>query len=86
MGDRLADLKRDYHGRLGLHGGVSVQNTLPRGTPEDVEDEVKKRVAAMAPGGGYILGTAHNVQADCPLENVDALMAAYRKHGRYWAT
>ena len=83
MGGDLADLKRTYAGRLAFQGGMSVQQTLPHGTPQDVRDEVKARVETLAPGGGYILCTAHNVQTDCPPENVEALLAAYREFGRY---
>ncbi len=34
-------------------------------------------------GGGYILCTSHNIQADTPLENLDALLSAYNEYGRY---
>jgi len=53
------------------------------GRPGQVSEEVRRRVEVLAPGGGYILCTAHNVQADCPMENVLALLNAYRRFGRY---
>ena len=34
------------------------------------------------PGGGYILCTSHNIQADTPVENVLALLQAYHDYGR----
>jgi hypothetical protein len=39
--------------------------------------------ADLAPGGGYILCTAHNLQADCSVPSVEALMQAYHDFGRY---
>ncbi|HIE04005.1 MAG TPA: hypothetical protein EYP61_04525, partial [Candidatus Latescibacteria bacterium] len=75
-------LKADFGDVLSFQGGISVQRTLPFGTPEDVRREVRDRIEALAPGGGYILGTAHNLQADVPTENFEALMEAYRKYGR----
>ena len=33
--------------------------------------------------GGLILCTAHNIQADTPIENVEALFEAYRDLARY---
>jgi len=78
-----AELKRDFGKRLAFHGGISIQKTLPFGTPRDVRNEVRDRIAALAPGGGYILCTAHNIQADAPVENVQALLDAHREFGRY---
>jgi len=76
-------LKADFGSNLAFHGGISIQRTLPHGTPEDVRREVEDRIAALAPGGGYILCTAHNIQADTPVENVQALLRAYKDLGRY---
>jgi uroporphyrinogen decarboxylase len=41
-----------------------------------VRKEVKDRVEVLAAGGGYILGTSHNIQADTPVENVEELFKA----------
>ncbi|NIA14309.1 MAG: hypothetical protein GWP08_09515 [Nitrospiraceae bacterium] len=78
-----AQLKADFGKRLAFHGGMSIQQTLPFGSPEEVRAEVRDRVEALAPGGGYILCTAHNVQADTSVENVEALLSAYAEYGRY---
>jgi uroporphyrinogen decarboxylase len=76
-------LKRDFGDRLAFHGGISIQRTLPFGTVEDVRNEVRSAIEALAPGGGYILCTAHNIQADAPEENVEALLKAYEDFGQY---
>lgn len=77
------ELKRQFGNRLAFHGGISIQRTLPFGTPEDVSREVEDRMKTLGGGGGYILCTSHNIQADTPLENLDALLEAYRRHGTY---
>lgn len=77
------ELKGAFGDRLSFHGGISIQRTMPFGSPEEVRREVRDRVGAMAPGGGYILCTAHNLQADTPPANFEALMAAYEEHGAY---
>jgi len=82
-GMEACTLKAEFGQRLSFHGGVSVQSTLPRGTPQEVRAEVKDRAEALAPGGGYILCTSHNIQADVPLANIEALLTAYRDFGRY---
>lgn len=76
-------LKADFGDRLAFHGGISIQTNLPFGTPADVRREVRDRVDALAPGGGYILCSAHNIQADTPIENVMALLGAYSEFGNY---
>ena len=77
------ELKRLFGERLCFHGSLSIQRTLPFGTPEDVRHEVRDRFETLGPGGGFIFCTAHNIQADTPLENVEALFEAYQSIGRY---
>lgn len=77
-------LKAEFGSRLAFHGGISIQKTLPFGTPEDVKSEVRTKVEALAPGGGYILCTSHNIQADTPIENVKELLTAYKDYGCYF--
>jgi len=76
-------LKAAFGDRLAFHGGISIQQTLPFGAVDQVRNEVRSRVEALAPGGGYILCTAHNIQADVPIENLEALLEAYRDFGTY---
>ncbi|MFW6189760.1 MAG: uroporphyrinogen decarboxylase family protein [Planctomycetota bacterium] len=60
-------------------GGVDTQQTLPFGTPEEVREEVTRRVETFAPGGGFVFNAIHNVQANCPVENVMAMFEALRE-------
>ena len=66
-------LKTDFGDRLGFVGGVSVQKTLPFGTPEMVAAEVRERKRVLGAGGNYILGPSHMIQAGTPPENIVAL-------------
>ncbi len=65
-----AALKALAGDRLCFEGGVSVQTTLPFGTPEDVRQEVEMLIATLGKGGGYILGPSHAIQAGTPAENI----------------
>ena len=38
---------------------------------------------ALAPGGGYVFNTVHNIQADVPPENILAMWEALREFGVY---
>jgi len=71
-----AALKREFGERLVFHGGIDVQQILPFATPERVREEVKRIVATLGQGGGYILAPSHNIQADVPPENVLAMYEA----------
>ena len=77
----LRAIKREYGDRICFHGGISIQRTMPYGTPEEIRNEVRHRVEALAHGGGYIFCTAHDIQADTPLRNIEALIAAYHEFG-----
>jgi len=77
------ELKQLFGDRLCFHGSMSIQQTLPFGTPDDVRREVQERAETLGPGGGFIFCTAHNIQADTPTENIVALFEAYRTFGRY---
>jgi uroporphyrinogen decarboxylase len=77
------ELKQEFGDQLAFHGGVDIQEVLPFGTKEEVEAEVKTRIQALAPGGGYILSTSHFIQADTPPENVVTMCEAAHKYGRY---
>ena len=78
-GMKPAELKREFGDRLSFHGGVDIQKTLPRGTPEDVRAEVRNRVRTLGKGGGYILCSTHNIQADTPIENILAMYEEAKK-------
>jgi uroporphyrinogen decarboxylase len=61
------ELKRRFGDRLCFQGGVSVQTTLPFGTVDEVQNEVKELISVLGKGGGYILGPSHAIQAGTPL-------------------
>ncbi|MEI6386412.1 MAG: uroporphyrinogen decarboxylase family protein, partial [Spirochaetota bacterium] len=64
-------------------GGVDTQRILPFGTPAQVRDEVKRRIDELAPGGGFVFASVHNVQSDVSPENFMAMWEAMREFGAY---
>jgi len=76
------ELKRDFGNRVSFQGAIDVQKAMI-GTLTDVETEVKTRLRAFAPGGGYILTTSNNVQEDIPPENLVHLFRCAKEWGRY---
>lgn len=78
-----AKLKKEFGARLSFWGGVDTQHVLPKGTPAEVKEEVKRRLRDFTPGGGYILAAVHNIQADVPVANILALYEAGKEFGQY---
>ncbi len=76
-------LKERVNGRLSLIGNVDLSYTLTRGTPEEVEEEVRGLIRDMAPGGGYALASANSVPEYVPWKNLVAMHAAWLKYGKY---
>lgn len=74
-----ARIKAEFNDQLSFHGAIDIQQTLPHGTPEEVQAEVQERCAVLGHGGGYICTSAHYIQADTPLESVIALYTARRE-------
>ena len=75
-----AALKRDFGKDVCFWGGgVETQRVLPFGTPQEVRDNVRRNIDALAPGGGYVFNTIHNIQPDVPPENVVAMIEALRE-------
>ncbi|RMF01660.1 MAG: hypothetical protein D6768_10140 [Chloroflexi bacterium] len=66
-------LKSRYGDRLTFHGGIDIIKTLPQGSPEQVQAEVKARMNVLGRGGGYVMCSSHHIQPDTPLENVLAM-------------
>jgi uroporphyrinogen decarboxylase len=76
-------LKDLYGGRICLHGGICTQFLLPKGTPDEVRREARRRVEILGAGGGYILAPCHVLQTDVPTENILALSDTVLEAGRY---
>jgi uroporphyrinogen decarboxylase len=66
-------IKNEFGDKLAFHGGIDIIDTLPNGTPSQVQEEVKSRISTLGNGGGYILASSHHIQGDTPLENILAM-------------
>jgi uroporphyrinogen decarboxylase len=69
-----ARLRREFGTRLCYWGSIDIQQTLPFGSPSDVENEVISRLKTVGADGGLILGPTHNVQLETPMENFWAMV------------
>ncbi len=80
-GDSRA-IKAEHGARLSFHGGTNNQG-LFHGDSTAMKIDTLERLSGLAPGGGYIFSSGHNIQANMPAENILALFAAGRDFGAY---
>ena len=80
FGMDFVKIKSEFGKDLCFHGGISIQTNLPFGSPADVKQEVREAFKVLGSEGGYIACTAHNIQADTPVENIAALFEAYEQY------
>lgn len=74
QGMNLAELKSRFGRDVVLWGGgIDTQEVLNRASPAEVRDEVRRNLEILAPGGGYVFSTVHNIQSDVPPENFWAM-------------
>ena len=76
-------LKRDFGGRIAFLGGFDTQTLLSLGTVEEVKEGVRRLIQQLAPGGGFVFGTSHNIQPNTPLENITAAFDTAVEYGKY---
>jgi uroporphyrinogen decarboxylase len=76
-------VKERFGKRLTLYGTLDITHTLPFGTDEEIEREVKERMSTLKDGGGFIFCSTHTIQPDTPLEKVEFAYRIAHEFGRY---
>jgi uroporphyrinogen decarboxylase len=79
-----AELKHEFGPDITFWGGgVDTQRVLGTGTPEDVRADTRRRIEDLAPGGGFVFATVHNIQGNVPAENIMAMWETLQEYGVY---
>ena len=73
-------LKEEFGDRLSFWGGINTQKILPFGTAQEVAAETSRIIDILGKGGGYVLNTVHNIQAEVPPENIVAMFETGVNH------
>lgn len=77
-------LKKEFGKDVTLWGGgCNTRDVLVSGSPEEVKEDVKRRISIFGEGGGYVFNQIHNVLADVPPRNVVAMLEAAYDFGKY---
>ncbi len=79
----IGEVKKHAAGRMCLIGNIDCRNLLPYGTPEEVEETVRRTIEVAGPGGGYIISSSNSVHAACKPENYLAMVRAAQRYGSY---
>lgn len=62
-------------------GGVDTQQTLPFGAPQEVYEQVRRRIEVFNSPTGMVFNAIHNVQAQMPVDNLLAMFRAIADSG-----
>ncbi len=73
-----AEIKKRWGDKITMCGGLSLQRTLPGGTPAEVREEVLDLIRKCGYDGGLIVAPSNSVQPDVPVENILACYGAIR--------
>jgi uroporphyrinogen decarboxylase len=78
----LDHIARVMGGRIVLAGNVDPRLILS-GTPDDVREATRRVIAKLARFRGFIVQDGNNIPPGSPLENINAMMEAAERYGRY---
>lgn len=74
------ELKREFGRDITFWGGgCDTQGVLRSGTPDQVREEVRRRVDDFRAGGGFVFVQVHNIQPDVPMENIVAMYQEFAR-------
>jgi len=75
-----AILKKEFGAQCTFWGGgIETAGTLNSASPERIREQVLERMEIFSKGGGFVFNTVHNIQANVPLENVEAMFRALQE-------
>ena len=77
-------LKAEFGDRLTFWGGgIDTQIGAAFWLSGGDTEQVRQRIEILAPGGGLVFATIHNIQDDIAPEKIEAMLQAVREYGRY---
>ncbi len=74
-------VKPRLQGKIAVMGNIDCAGVLTRGTPEEVRQDTRRHLELLAPRGGYVCGSSHDIGPDVPFENFKALVEAVQEYG-----
>ncbi|HEY3343678.1 MAG TPA: hypothetical protein VGJ97_02055 [Anaerolineaceae bacterium] len=78
----IFEIRARYPNKM-LFGNVCCAQTLPHGTPADVEDETLEIVEKIGPQGGIFIGSSSEVHDLVPVVNTVTMYRTVHEYGQY---
>jgi uroporphyrinogen decarboxylase len=79
-----AELKAEFGDRISFWGGTDAQKTVPFGTVDEVRRMVDQLIEDLAPGGGFVFSSCHNIQPDVSVEKILAMFEEAKSYRPSW--
>ncbi|MDP2935862.1 MAG: uroporphyrinogen decarboxylase family protein [Dehalococcoidia bacterium] len=79
----VARLKRLIGHRMCLEGNLESVGVLAAGTPTQIQEGVREIIMRGGAGGGLIISTGGGISTGTPPENIEIMIAATQRFGRY---
>ncbi len=75
-------IKKQHGDRLAIFGGIDTR-CIEHPDPAVTENEIKAKLTALKPGGGYLFHSDHSVPVDVSYARYCQVMEWVRKYGQY---
>lgn len=77
------DMKNNFGHLFSFWGAIDQQDLLPKGTDEELENDIIEKISILGKNGGYMISPAHILQNDVSPERVEKFIQLCFKHGSY---
>jgi uroporphyrinogen decarboxylase len=77
------DMKDNFGDKFAFWGAIDQQDLLPKGTDEELENDIIEKINILGKDGGYMIAPAHIIQNDVNPERVLKFIELCLKHGKY---
>ena len=77
------EMKEEFGDKFVFWGAVDQQDLLPKGTDEELEEDIINNIRYLGEGGGYMIAPAHIIQTDTSPERVEKFIELCNKYGQY---
>jgi uroporphyrinogen decarboxylase len=75
-------LKKEYGGRLALFGGIDAR-AFSHPDPAVIEEEIRSKLSACMPGGGYLYHSDHSIPNNVSLAQYRVALEWVKRYGEY---
>jgi uroporphyrinogen decarboxylase len=77
------DMKSRFGDIFSFWGAIDQQELLPKGSDDELENDIIEKIKILGKGGGYMISPAHILQNDVSPARVEKFVELCMKHGKY---